>query len=151
MLSQPIEAAPIKIDRVTKLGMWLDKNMNSNGATVNDLTAAYDSCYLYDAIGKKLETCTFVVVEVIQSGDQGEMSVIPLPDVGKGSTSFPEYRTAQAAIAWRKHCIDYYRPTEPDLHLYCGIVPILKTELAPKEAIEGMLASVIDSLKGLRD
>lgn len=45
MLNQPIEAAPIKIDRVTKLGMWIDKNMNSNGAQVNDLTAAYDSCY----------------------------------------------------------------------------------------------------------
>ena len=151
MLNQPIEAAPVKIDRVTKLGMWLDKNMSSNGATDNDLTSAYDSCYMYDAVGKKLEAYTFVVVEVIQSGDQGEASVIPLPWVGKESTPFQEYLTAQAAIAWRKHCIDYYRPTEPDLHLYCGIVPILKTGLATKEAVEKELASVIDSLKGLND
>jgi hypothetical protein len=131
--------------------MWLDKNMYSNGAPVNDLTAAYDSCYMYDAIGKKLETCTFVVVEVIQSGDQGEASVISLPDVGKGSTPFQEYRTAQAAIAWRKHCIDYYRPTEPDLHLYCGIVPVYKTGLAMPAAIEDTLVSVIGSIKGLSD
>ena len=150
MLSQPIEAAPIKIDRVTKLGMWLDKNMNSNGATVNDLTSAYDSCYMYDAIGKKLEACTFVVVEVIQSGDQGEASVIPMPMVGKESTPFQEYLTAQSAIARRKQCIDCYRPTEPDLHLYCGIVPILKTGLAMQAAVEDTLASVIGSLKGIK-
>ena len=151
MLSQPIEAAPIKIDRVTKLGMWLDKNMNSNGAKVNDLTSAYDSCYMYDAIGKKLETCTFVVVEVIQSGDKGEASVIPLPMIGKESTPFQEYLTAQAAIARRKQCIDCYRPTEPDLHLYCGIVPVYKTGLSMQAAVEGVLASGIDSLKGLKD
>ena len=147
MLNQPIEAAPIKIDRVTKLGMWLDKNMNRDGATGNDLTAAYDSCYMYDAIGKKLEACTFVVVEVIQSGDQGEASVIPLPMVSKESTAFQEYLTAQSAIARRKQYIDYYRPTEPDLHLYCGIVPILKTGLDMQAAVEDVLASVIDSLK----
>ena len=147
MLNQPIEAAPIKIDRVTKLGMWLDKNMQREGQQVNDLTAAYDSCYMYDAIGKKLEACTFVVVEVIQSGDQGEMSVIPLPNVGKESTPFQEYLTAQSAIAVRKQCIDCYRPTEPDLHLYCGIVPVYKTGLAMQAAVEDVLASVIGSLK----
>ena len=150
MLSQPIEAAPIKIDRVTKLGMWLDKNMNSNGATVNDLTAAYDSCYMYDSWTKKVGACVFIVVEVIQSGDQGEASVIPLPMVGKESTPFQEYLTAQSAIARRKQCIDCYRPTEPDLHLYCGIVPILKTGLAMQAAVDDTLASVIDSFKGIK-
>ena len=150
MLNQPIEAAPIKIDRVTKLGMWLDKNMHSNGLKVKDLTAAYDSCYMYDAIGKKLEAYTFVAVEVIQSGDQVEVFVIPLLVVGQGSTQFQEHLTAQAAIAWRKQCIDCYRPTEPDLHLYCGIVPILKTELDTREAVEKELASVIDSLKVIK-
>ena len=147
MLSQPIEAAPIKIDRVTKLGMWLDKNMSREGGTVNDLTAAYDSCYMYDSWAKKLEAYTFVVVEVIQSGDQGEASVIPLPMVGKESTPFQEYLTAQSAIARRKQCIDCYRPTEPDLHLYCGIVPILKTGLPMQAAIDDTMASVINSLK----
>ena len=150
MLSQPIEAAPIKIDRVTKLGMWIDSMMNNQKPKVNDLTAAYDSCYMYDAIGKKLEACTFVVVEVIQSGDQGEASVIPMPMVGKESTPFQEYLTAQSAIARRKQCIDCYRPTEPDLHLYCGIVPILKTGLAMQAAVEDTLASVIGSLKGIK-
>ena len=150
MLSQPIEAAPIKIDRVTKLGMWLDKNMMSKETAVNDLTSAYDSCYMYDAIGKKLEACTFVVVEVIQSGDQGEWSVIPMPTLGKESTPFQEYLTAQSAIARRKQCIDCYRPTEPGLSSYCGIVPILKTGLAMQAAIEETLVSAIDSLKGIK-
>ena len=150
MLNQPIEAAPIKIDRVTKLGMWLDKNMNSSGATGNDLTSAYDSCYMYDSIGKKLEAYTFVVVEVIQSGDQGEASVIPFLMVDKESTPFQEYLTAQSAIARRKQCIDYYRTTEPDLHLYCGIVPILKTGLDMQAAVDDALASVINSLKGIK-
>ena len=147
MLSQPIEAAPIKIDRVTKLGMWIDYRMNREGPQVNDMTAAYDSCYVYDAIGKKLEACTFVVVEVIQSGDQGEAGVIPFPMVGKESTPYQEYMTAQAAIAARKQYMECYRPTEPDLHLYCGIVPILKTGLSMQAAIEDTLASVIGSLK----
>ena len=151
MLSQPIEAAPIKIDRVTKLGMWLDKNMDSKGGAVNDLTSAYDSCYMYDAIGKKLEAYTFVVVEVIQSGDQGDASVIPLPMLGKESTPFQEYLTAQSAIAHRKQYIDYYRPTEPDLHLYCGIVPVYKTGMSTQAAVEGVLADVMGSLKHLRD
>ena len=150
MLNQPIEAAPIKIDRVTKLGMWLDKNMNSNGATVNDLTAAYDSCYMYDSWAKKLETCTFVVVEVIQSGDQGEAGVIPFPWVGRNSSTYQEYLTAQAAIAMRKQYIDYYRPTEPDLHLYCGIVPVYKTGGSIKEEVEAVLASVVDSLQWIK-
>ena len=150
MLNQPIEAAPIKIDRVTKLGMWLDKNMTSKGAPVDDLTSAYDSCYMYDAIGKKLEACTFVVVEVIQSGDQGGASVIPLPMLGKEPTTFQEYLTAQSAIARRKQCIDYYRPTEPELYSYCGVVPVLKTGLAMQAAIEETLASAIGSLKGIK-
>ena len=147
MLNQPIEAAPIKIDRVTKLGMWIDNMMNNSGAQVNDMTSACDSCYAYDAIGKQLHACTFAVVEVIQSGDQGEMSVIPLPDVGKESTPFQEYLTAQSAIARRKQCIDCYRPTEPDLHLYCGIVPILKTGLSMQAAVNEAMASAIGSLK----
>ena len=147
MLSQPIEAAPIKIDRVTKLGMLIDNMMQREGQQVNDMTSAYDSCYVYDAIGKKLEACTFVVVEVIQSGDQGEASVIPLPAFGKESTPFQEYLTAQSAIARRKQCLDCYRPAEPDLHLYCGIVPILKTGRSINAAIEDTLAIVISSLK----
>ena len=150
MLSQPIEAAPIKIDRVTKLGMWLDTMMNREGMQVNDMTSAYDSCYVYDSGAKKLKAYTFVVVEVIQSGDQGEMSAIPLPPFGEESTPFQEYLTAQSAIAARKQCIDWYRPTEPDLHQYCGIVPILKTGLsmqAMQAAIDEALASAIDSIK----
>ena len=149
MLSQPIEAAPIKIDRVTKLGMWLDKNMNSNGTAVDDLTAAYDSCYMYDAMGKKLEAYSFVVVEVIQSGDQGEVGVIPFPVTTKAAP-YQEYMTAQTAIARRKQGIDCYRPTEPNLHRYCGIVPVYKTGLSMPAAIEDVLASVIDSLKGIK-
>ena len=146
MLTQPIEAAPIKIDRVTKLGMWIDNMIDNKGPKVNDMTSAYDSCYMYDAIGKKLEAYTFVAVEVIQSGDQGEISVIPVPSFGKESTPFQEYLTAQAAIAVRKQCIDCYRPTEPDLHIYCGIVPILKTGLAMQAAVEDVLASAIGSI-----
>ena len=150
MLRQPIEAAPIKMDRVTKLGAWLDYQMSREGTAVNDLPAAYDSCYMYNAVGKKLETCTFVVVEVIQSGDQGEMSVIPFPALGKESTPFQEYLTAQSAIAARKQCIDCYRPTEPDLHLYCGIVPVYKTAAPIKEAVEDVLASAIGSIGSLK-
>ena len=148
MLNQPIEAAPIKIDRVTKLGMWIDNMMNNKGPKVNDMTSANDSCYVYDAIGKKLHACAFVVVEVIQSGDQGEASVIPLPALGKESTPFQEYLTAQSAIARRKQCIDCYRPTEPDLHRYCGIVPVYKTGLSLQAAIEDALADAIGSIKG---
>lgn len=147
MLNQPIEAAPIKVDRVTKLGMWIDNMMNSKGIKVNDMTAAFDSCYMYDSWTKQLETCTFVAIEVIQSGDQSEVSVIPLPAFGKESTPFQEYLTAQSAIACRKQCIDCYRPTEPDLHLYCGIVPILKTGLPMQAAIKDTLADAIGSLK----
>ena len=158
MLSQPIEAAPIKMDRVTKLGMWIDKNMNSNGAMGNDRTSAYDSGYMYDALGKKLEACTFVAVEMIQSGGQGEAGVIPFPAFGRNSTPYRGYLTAQAAIAIRKQYIDYYRttepnlyrPTEPDLHLYTGIVPVLKTGLSMQSAIEDVLARVIGSLKGIK-
>ena len=150
MLSQPIEAAPIKVDRVTKLGMWIDNMMNNKGPQVNDMTSANDSCYVYYPARKQLETCTFVVVEVIQSGGQGEASVIPLPMGGKESTPFQEYLTAQSAIARRKQCIDCYRPTEPDLHSYCGIVPVYKTGLALQAAIDDTMASVIDSLKGIK-
>ena len=144
MLNQPIEAAPIKIDRVTKLGMWLDKNMDNKGPKINDLTSAGDSCYVYDAIGKKLEACTFVVVEVIQAMDNGEAVVLPIPSTS--NKEFCEHLTAQSAIAVRKQYIDYYRHTEPDLHIYCGIVPIYKTWLALQAAVEGTLASVIGSI-----
>ena len=149
MLSQPIEAAPIKIDRVTKLGMWLDKNMDSKGAAVDDLTAAYDSCYMYDAIGKKLEACTFVVVEVTQAMDRGNtVKILPIPSTI--NMEFSEHLTAQSAIAIRKQYIDHWRQLEPGLSSYCGIVPILKTGLAMQAAIEETLASVIGSLKGIK-
>ena len=147
MLSQPIEAAPIKIDRVTKLGMWLDKNMR-NGAPVNDLTSAYDSCYRYDAIGKKLEACTFVVVEVAQVMNSNKVTMLPIPSTI--NKEFSEHLTAQAAIVVRKQCIDYWRQLEPGLSSYCGIVPILKTGRSLQEAIEDTMASAIDSLKGIK-
>ena len=145
MLSQPIEAAPIKIDRVTKLGMWLDKNMPREGQQVNDLTAAYDSCYMYDAIGKKLEAYAFVVVEVAKAMDSDKVEVLPLP--ASVNKEFSKHLTAQAAIAVRKQHIDYWRQMEPDLHRYCGIVPVYKTGAPIKEAVEEMLAGVIGSLK----
>ena len=148
MLSQPIEAAPIKLDRVTKLGMWLDKNM-SKGTAINDLTSAYDSCYMYDAIGKKLEACTFVVVEVPQAMKSNKVMVLPIPSTI--NKEFSEHLTAQSAIAIRKQYIDYWRQLEPGLSSYCGIVPILKTGLAMQAAIEETMASAIDSLKGLND
>ena len=145
MLNQPIEAAPIKIDRVTKLGLWLDKNMNDKGPQVNYLPAAYDSCYMYDAIDKKLKACAFVVVEVAQAMDSDKVEVLPIP--ASINKEFCEYRTAQAAIAVRKQHIDYWRQLEPGLSSYCGIVPIYKTEGSIKEAVEAMLADVIGSLK----
>ena len=145
MLNQPIEAAPIKIDRVTKLGMWLDKNMHREGPQVNDLTAAYDSCYMYDAIGKKLKTCAFVVVEVAQARDSDKVEVLPIP--ASINKEFSAHLTAQAAIAVRKQYIDYWRQLEPGLSSYCGIVPVYKTEGSIKEAVEEMLADVISSLK----
>ena len=145
MLNQPIEAAPIKIDRVTKLGMWLDKNMGSKGTVVNDLTAAYDSCYVYDSIGKKLEACSFVVVEVIQARDSNKVEVLPIP--ASINKEFSTHLTAQAAIAVRKQYIDYWRQLEPDLHIYCGIVPVYKTGLSMQAAVEDVLASAIGSLK----
>ena len=148
MLSQPIEAAPIKIDRVTKLGMWLDKNMMSKGAQVDDLTSAYDSCYTYDAIGKKLEACTFVVVEVHHAMKRNKVKVLPIPS--SINMEFSEHLTAQSAIAIRKQYIDYWRQLEPDLHRYCGIVPILKAGLAMQAAIEDTMASAIGSLKGIK-
>ena len=140
MLSQPIEAAPIKIDRVTKLGMWIDNMMNREGHKVNDMTSASDSCYVYDARGKKLEACTFVVVEVAQAMDSNAAQIQP---------HWQECLTAQSAIAMRKQYIDSYRPAEPDGHLYCGIVPILKTGLSMQAAIDDALANVIESLKGI--
>ena len=145
MLSQPIEAAPIKIDRVTKLGMWLDKNMMSKGAPVDDLTAAYDSCYMYDAIGKKLEACTFVVVEVIPSGAAVKVKVIKDP-----TGYYTKHLTAQSAISARQQHGNQVRRKSLDWRIYCGIVPILKTGLAMQAAIEDTMASAIDSLKGIK-
>lgn len=146
MLNQPIEAAQIKVDRVTKLGMWIDNMMNREGHKVNDMTSAYDSCYVYDSWTKKVGACVFVVVELVQAMDRGEAGVIPLPCTIK-SKQYQEYMTAQSAIARRKQCIDFDRPTEPDLHLYCGIVPVYKTGLSMQAAIEDTLADVIGSLK----
>lgn len=149
MLSQPIEAAPIKIDRVTKLGMWLDKNMNSKGATGNALTAAYDSCYIYDSFGKKLDAYVLVAIEVAQAMDSNKVEVRPIP--ASINKEFSEHLTAQAAIAVRKQYIDYWRQLEPGLFSYCGIVPVYKTGASIKEAIEESLASAISSLKWVSD
>ena len=146
MLRQPIEAAPIKIDRVTKLGMWIDRMMHRDGTQVNDMTSAYDSCYTYDAIGKKLDAYTFVVVEVTQVMNNAQIGVLPLPS--SGNQEFCESLTAQSAIAIRKQYIDYWRQLEPDLARYCGIVPILKTGRSMQAAIDDVMASVIDSIKG---
>ena len=140
MLSQPIEAAPLKIDRVTKLGMWIDNMMNKMGSQVNDMTSACDSCYVYDAMGKKLHAYTFVVVEVMQEPYSDTVKILPIPE-------FSQHLTAQAAISVRKQYIDYGRQLEPGLTSYCGIVPILKTGLSMQKAVEETLASVIGSLK----
>ena len=144
MLNQPIEAAPIKMDRVTKLGMWIDSMMSREGTAVNDLTAAYDSCYMYNAIGKKVEACTFVVVEVMQAPDSDSVKILP---VACSPVYYPEYVTAQSAVKMRQQFIRRYRPIEPDLHLYCGIVPILKTGRPMQKAVEDVLVSAIGSLK----
>ena len=141
MLNQPIEAAPIKIDRVTKLGMWIDSMMSREGPQVNDMTSAYDSCYTYDALGKKLHACAFVVVEVAQAGANVHIEVLHLP-------GFSGHLTAQSAISVRKQYIDYWRQLEPGLSSYCGIVPVLKTGLSLQAAIDNTLASVIGSIKG---
>lgn len=140
MLNQPIEAAPIKIDRVTKLGMWIDNMMNKMGSQVNDMPSAYDSCYTYDALGKKLEAYTFVGVKVLQDLDSDTVKILPIP-------ASCEHLTAQSAIALRKQYIDYYRNIEPNLSSYCGIVPIRKTGRSLQAAIEDTLANVIGSLK----
>ena len=145
MLNQPIEAAPIKIDRVTKLGMWLDKNMDSKGTAVNDLTAAYDSCYAYASRTRKLKACAFVVVEVAPAMGSNKVEVLPLP--ASIDKEFSEYLTAQAAIAVRKQYIDYWRQLEPSLSSYCGIVPVYKTGAPIKEAVEDVLTSAIGSLQ----
>ena len=144
MLKQPIEAAPIKMDRVTKLGMWIDNMMLRGGHKVNDMTSAGDSCYVYDAIGKKLEACMFAVVEVAAPTAGGRAKVLGIKDP---MGCYTKHLTAQSAIALRQQYVAYYRPTEPDLHLYCGIVPILKTGLSMQAAIDDTLASVIGSLK----
>ena len=138
MLNQPIEAAPVKIDRVTKLGMWIDNMMTSKGIKVNDMTSAHDSCYMYDSWTKKVGACGFVVVKVTHAMDAGKVEVQP---------KLPEYLTAQTAIAVREHYIDHWRQSEPDSHIYCGIVPVFKTGLAMQAAIEESLASVIGRLK----
>ena len=145
MLNQPIEAAPIKMDRVTKLGMWLDKNMQREGQQVNDLTSAYDSCYMYNPGEKKLEACAFVVVEAAQALKGAPVTMLPIPS--SVNQEFSEHLTAQSAIAVRKQYIDYWRQLEPDLASYCGIVPILKTGLSMQAAIDDTLASVINSIK----
>ena len=144
MLSQPIEAAPIKMDRVTKLGMWLDKNMDSKGTAVNDLTAAYDSCHVYDAIGKKLETCAFVVVDVIKSGAPIKVKV-PKDAMGY----YTKHLTAQSAISARQQHGVSARRKSPDWHIYCGIVPIYKSNGPLQKAVEESLADVIGSLSRL--
>ena len=119
--------------------------MHSNGATVNDMTSAYDSCYMYDAIGKKLEACTFIVVEVTQDPGSNKVKILPIPsNVNK---EFSTHLTAQAAIAVRQQYVDYYRQLEPGLSSYCGVVPVYKTGLAMLATVEDMLASVSDSLK----
>lgn len=149
MLSQPIEAAPIKIDRVTKLGMWLDNMMNNQGPKVNDMTSAGDSCYLYDAIGKKLHACAFVVVEVTQARKSDKVTVTTIQS--SVNREFCEHLTAQSAIALRKHYLDCWRQLEPGLSSYCGIVPVYKTGqstmLSLQAAIEDALESTIGSLK----
>ena len=145
MLTQPIEAAPIKLDRVTKLGLWIDHRMRSEGPKVTDMTSAYDSCYVYDALGKKLEACMFVVVKVTPEMKSDKITMMAIPPSVK--QEFSKHLTAQSAIAVRKQHIDYWRQLEPDLSSYCGIVPILKTGRTTREAIEDTLASVINSLK----
>lgn len=139
MLNQPIEAAPIKMDRVTKLGMWIDSMMNKMGSQVSDMISAYDSCYVYDAIGKKLEACTFVVVEIVTPP---KVKVIKDP-----MGYYTKYLTAQSAIAARKQHGDRVCRKSPDWHIYCGIVPILKTGLSMQAAVNEAMASVIGSLK----
>ena len=144
MLSQPIEAAPIKIDRVTKLGLWIDNRMTREGLPVNDRTSAGDSCYGYDAIGKKLHACSFVVVEVMQDQDSDTVKIMP---IACAPVYYPEYVTAQSAIQTRQRFIRYYRDIEPGLSSYCGIVPILKTGRSMQAAIDDVMASVIGSLE----
>ena len=145
MLNQPIEAAPIKMDRITKLGVWIDYSMQRNGPRVNDMTSGCDSCYVYDAIGKKLHACAFVVVEVMQARNSDKVAVLPITSAV--NKEFSQHLTAQSAIAVRKQYIDCWRQLEPALHRYCGIVPVLKTGLSLQAAVEDTLASVIGSLK----
>ena len=144
MLTQPIEAAPIKLDRVTKLGMWIDNMMNREGQQVNDMTSAYDSCYTYDAIGKKLHACAFVVVEVAQAMKGGRAKVKAIKD---HMGYYTKHLTAQSAISARQQHGKRVHRKSPDWHIYCGIVPILKTGLSMQAAIDDTLASVIDSIK----
>ena len=144
MLTQPIEAAPIKMDRVTKLGMWIDNMMNREGKQVNDMTSAYDSCYVYDPLGKKLEACAFVVVEVIQAMGSNKVKVKVIKD---HTGYYTKHLTAQSAISARRQHGDRVRRKSPDWHIYCGIVPVYKTGLSMQAAVDDVLASVIGSLK----
>ena len=144
MLRQPIEAAPIKIDRVTKLGMWLDRMMHREGAQVNDMTAAYDSCYVYDALGKQLKAYAFVVVEVAAPPAGGRAKVKALKDP---MGYYTKHLTAQSAISARQQHGKRVHRKSPDWHLYCGIVPVLKTGLSTQAAIDDVMASVIGSGK----
>ena len=147
MLNQPIEAAPIKMDRVSKLGMWIDSMMRSKGPQVNDMTSAYDSCYMYDPIGKKLEACTFVVVEVATPKPGAAVKVKVIKD---SMGYYTKHLTAQSAISARRQHGDRVRRKSPDWHIYCGIVPVYKTGLSMQAAVEDVLASVIGSLKGIK-
>ena len=144
MLRQPIEAAPIKIDRVTKLGMWLDRMMHREGAQVNDMTAAYDSCYVYDALGKQLKAYAFVVVEVAAPPAGGRAKVKAIKD---HMGYYTKHLTAQSAISARQQHGKRVHRKSPDWHIYCGIVPILNTGLSMQAAIDDVMASVIGSGK----
>ena len=145
MLRQPIEAAPIKLDRVTKLGMWLDRMMHREGHKVNDMTAAYDSCYVYDALGKQLKAYTFIVVEVAAPPAGGRAKVKAIKDP---MGYYTKHLTAQSAISARQQHGKRVHRKSPDWHIYCGIVPVLKTGLSTQAAIDDVMASVIGSGKG---
>ena len=144
MLRQPIEAAPIKLDRVTKLGMWLDRMMHREGHKVNDMTAAYDSCYVYDALGKQLKAYAFVVVEVAAPPAGGRAKVKAIKDP---MGYYTKHLTAQSAISARQQHGKRVHRKSPDWYIYCGIVPVLKTGLSTQAAIDDVMASVIGSGK----
>ena len=61
---------------------------------------------------------------------------------------YTKHLTAQSAISARQQHGKRVHRKSPDWHIYCGIVPILKTGLSMQAAIEDTLASVIGSVKG---